>query len=121
LPRATSLPGTTRRTYTERLAAPLSLEDKTVQSGGRRLADKWQRTHVTWFFETFVVAEHEPGFAPFQETYWFLFNSYCEAVGPRHSRPMRGVISRPGVHDVGVYRRSVDDRVRSSTATSCAC
>jgi Histidine-specific methyltransferase, SAM-dependent len=40
LPRATSLPATTRRTYTERLAAPLSLEDKTVQSGGRRLADQ---------------------------------------------------------------------------------
>ncbi len=25
---------------------------------------------------------------------------------------MRGVISRPGVHHVGVYRRNVDDRMR---------
>ena len=54
---------------------------------------KWHRAHVTWFFETFVLAEHEPGFAPFQDQYWFLFNSYYEAVGPRYSRDC--LISRP--------------------------
>ncbi len=45
---------------------------------------------MTWFFETFVLAENEPGFAPFQDQYWFLFNSYYEAVGPRYSRRRAG-------------------------------
>ncbi|MGH3360817.1 MAG: ergothioneine biosynthesis protein EgtB, partial [Nocardioides sp.] len=73
---------------------------------------KWHRAHVTWFFETFVLADHEPGFSPFQDKYWFLFNSYYEAVGPRFARPDRGVISRPGAHEVGDYRANVDARLR---------
>ncbi|WP_153505734.1 ergothioneine biosynthesis protein EgtB [Cumulibacter manganitolerans] len=100
------------RAHTERLAAPLSPEDQTVQSMPDVSPTKWHRAHVTWFFETFVLADVESGFTPFQDTYWFLFNSYYESVGPRFARPMRGVISRPGVHDVGIYRRNVDERMR---------
>ena len=101
------------RSVTERLAAPLSPEDQTVQSMPDVSPTKWHRAHVTWFFETFVLADNEVGFAPFQDKYWFLFNSYYEAVGPRYNRAERGVISRPGVNDVGVYRANVDDRMRS--------
>lgn len=100
------------RAHTERLAAPLSAEDQTVQSMPDVSPTKWHRAHTTWFFETFVLADHEAGFAPYQDTYWFLFNSYYEAVGPRYSRTQRGVISRPGAHDVGLYRAEVDERVR---------
>src|SRR4029079_18443474 len=100
------------RSHTERLAAPLSPEDQTVQSMAHGAPAKWHRAHVTWFFETFVLADHEPGFAPYQDKYWFLFNSYYEAVGPRYARPDRGLISRPGAHDVGVYRTNVDERMR---------
>ncbi|QYJ05811.1 ergothioneine biosynthesis protein EgtB [Nocardioides panacisoli] len=100
------------RAYTEQLAAPLSPEDQTVQSMPDVSPTKWHRAHVTWFFETFVLSEHEQGFAPFQDQYWFLFNSYYEAIGPRYSRPMRGVVSRPGAHDVGDYRTNVDERMR---------
>ena len=100
------------RAHTEELAAPLSPEDQTVQSMPDVSPTKWHRAHVTWFFETFVLADHEQGFAPFQDKYWFLFNSYYEAVGPRFSRPQRGMISRPGAHDVGVYRGNVDARMR---------
>ena len=100
------------RAHTEQLAAPLSPEDQTVQSMPDASPTKWHRAHVTWFFEAFVLADHEPGFAPFQDTYWFLFNSYYETVGPRYSRPDRGLISRPGAHEVGTYRSNVDSRVR---------
>ncbi|GAA3826890.1 ergothioneine biosynthesis protein EgtB [Nocardioides panacisoli] len=100
------------RAYTERLAAPLSPEDQTVQSMPDVSPTKWHRAHVTWFFESFVLAENESSFRQFQDQYWFLFNSYYEAVGPRYSRPLRGVISRPGAHDVGRYRSNVDDRMR---------
>ncbi len=105
------------RAYTESLAAPLSPEDQTVQSMPDVSPTKWHRAHVTWFFETFVLADNEPGFAPFQDKYWFLFNSYYEAIGPRYNRPDRGLISRPGAHDVGVYRSNVDDRMRDLLTT----
>jgi ergothioneine biosynthesis protein EgtB len=105
------------RSHTERLAGPLTPEDQTVQSMPDVSPTKWHRAHVTWFFETFVLADHEPGFAPFQDKYWFLFNSYYEAVGPRYARAQRGVISRPGAHDVGVYRGNVDDRMRDLMTT----
>ncbi|GAB3858042.1 ergothioneine biosynthesis protein EgtB [Nocardioides maradonensis] len=100
------------RAHTEQLALPLSPEDQTVQSMPDVSPTKWHRAHVTWFLETFVLADHERDFAPFQDTYWFLFNSYYEGVGPRYNRPERGLISRPGAHDVGVYRANVDDRMR---------
>lgn len=100
------------RSYTERLAAPLSPEDQTVQSMPDVSPTKWHRAHVTWFFETFVLAEEERNFAPYQDKYWFLFNSYYEAVGPRYARAERGHISRPGAHDVGTYRGNVDARMR---------
>src|SRR5690606_3553481 len=67
--------------------------------------------------ETFVLAPSEAGFTPYQDKYWFLFNSYYEAVGPRYARAERGVISRPGAHDVGLYRANVDDRMRSLVST----
>jgi ergothioneine biosynthesis protein EgtB len=98
------------RAYTEQLAEPLSPEDQTVQSMPDVSPTKWHRAHVTWFFETFLLAAHEPDFTPFQDQYWFLFNSYYESVGPRYDRPLRGVISRPGAHDVGLYRGNVDAR-----------
>ncbi len=104
------------RGHTEGLAAPLSPEDQTVQSMPDVSPTKWHRAHVTWFFETFVLAEHERDFAPFQDTYWFLFNSYYETLGPRYSRADRGFITRPGAHDVGVYRSQVDDRMRDLVA-----
>ena len=106
------------RAHTERLAAPLTPEDQTVQSMADVSPTKWHRAHVTWFFETFLLAEHVADFRPFADQYWFLFNSYYEAVGPRYARPMRGVVSRPGAHEVGVYRRDVDGRVGELLTTA---
>lgn len=102
----------TVRAHTETLAQPLSPEDQTVQSMPDVSPTKWHRAHVTWFFETFLLAEAEQSFQPFQDQYWFLFNSYYEAVGPRFGRAERGFITRPGAHDVGHYRGNVDARVQ---------
>ncbi len=106
------------RDYTERLAMPLSPEDQTVQSMPEVSPTKWHRAHVTWFFETFVLADHEPGFAPYEDTYWFLFNSYYESLGERYARHERGLVSRPGAHEVGSYRANVDGRVRDLLDTA---
>jgi ergothioneine biosynthesis protein EgtB len=96
------------RSFTEWLAAPLSAEDQTIQSMADVSPTKWHRAHTTWFFETFVLAPHATGYVPPQPEYAFLFNSYYEAVGPRHPRPERGLLSRPGVEEIAAYRRHVD-------------
>jgi ergothioneine biosynthesis protein EgtB len=97
------------RQLTEALAAPLSPEDQTVQSMPDVSPTKWHRAHTTWFFETFLLEPFRPGYAPFHPDYRFLFNSYYEAVGPRHARPERGLLSRPSVTEVTAYRSAVDE------------
>src|SRR3954454_9872499 len=94
------------RSLTERLAAPLSAEDQTVQSMPDVSPTKWHRAHTTWFFETFGLDGE-----PFDPAYQYLFNSYYEAVGPRHQRTERGLISRPGIAEIAAYRAHVDRRI----------
>ena len=88
------------RTYTEQLAEPLSAEDQTVQSMPDASPTKWHLAHTTWFFETFVLRPHAPGYRSFDPAYEYLFNSYYEAVGPRHPRPQRGMLTRPGLDEI---------------------
>jgi ergothioneine biosynthesis protein EgtB len=95
------------RKLTEQLAAPLSAEDQTVQSMPDASPTKWHLAHTTWFFETFVLGPHAGAYRPFDPAYDYLFNSYYEAVGPRHPRPQRGMITRPGVEEIMTYRRHV--------------
>jgi len=97
------------RDLTEALAEPLSPEDQTVQSMADVSPTKWHRAHVTWFFETFVLAPNLPGYEPFHPDFGYLFNSYYEQVGERHPRPDRGLLTRPGAEEVGRYRRHVDE------------
>jgi ergothioneine biosynthesis protein EgtB len=96
------------RAETEALAAGLTEEDQCVQSMPDASPVKWHRAHVTWFFEQFVLVPHVPDYQTFDPAFNFLFNSYYEAVGPRHPRPSRGLLTRPPAHDVTRYRRHVD-------------
>lgn len=96
------------RSTTEALARPLSAEDQTVQSMPDVSPTKWHRAHTTWFFETFVLQPSTSGYQVFDPEFGFLFNSYYEAVGPRHARHARGVITRPGIAEVTAYREHVD-------------
>ncbi len=97
------------RGLTEALAAPLSDEDQVVQSMPDASPTKWHRAHTTWFFETFLLSPRAQRYAPFDPAFAYLFNSYYEAVGPRHPRPQRGLLSRPSVTEVARYRAHVDD------------
>jgi ergothioneine biosynthesis protein EgtB len=97
------------RALTERLAAPLSAEDQTVQSMADVSPTKWHRAHVTWFFETFVLGPHGDAYRPYDDTFAYIFNSYYEALGDRHPRAERGHISRPGIAEVARYREFVDE------------
>src|SRR5215472_17000781 len=96
------------RAETERLAAPLSAEDQCVQSMPDASPAKWNRAHTTWFFERFILSKHLPRYRPYNPEYNYLFNSYYEAVGERHARDRRGLLTRPSAEEVGEYRRYVD-------------
>lgn len=96
------------RDETEALAAPLSAEDQTIQSMPDASPTKWHRAHTTWFFETFLLKPLLPGYEQFHPDCAYIFNSYYVAAGPRHPRPNRGLLSRPGVTDVAAYRAHVD-------------
>src|ERR1700722_6003107 len=97
------------RSLTERLASSLSPEDQTVQSMPDVSPTKWHRAHTTWFFETFLLQPLAKNYVNYEENYGYLFNSYYEAVGPRHPRTRRGEISRPGVAEIAHYREHVDE------------
>jgi ergothioneine biosynthesis protein EgtB len=91
------------RARTEALASPLSAEDQQLQSMPDCSPTKWHRAHTTWFFEELVLGI---------ESQWReIFNSYYEAIGPRHPRPRRGMLSRPSVAEIGEYRRAIDAKV----------
>jgi ergothioneine biosynthesis protein EgtB len=108
------------RAETERRAAPLSAEDQVIQSMPDASPIKWHRAHTTWFFEQFLLIPHVDGYRAFDERFSFLFNSYYVAAGPRHARPKRGLITRPGVADVTAYRTHVDEAVEKLIADAGA-
>jgi ergothioneine biosynthesis protein EgtB len=91
------------------LAAPLSAEDQCVQSMPEASPTKWHLAHTTWFLEAMVLQPHGRGYRSFDSRYAELFNSYYEALGPRHAREARGLLTRPALDDVLRFRRHVDD------------
>ncbi len=98
------------RATTDLLASRLSAEDQTPQSMPDASPAKWHRAHTTWFFEEFILRP-DPSYAEYDPSYRYLFNSYYEAVGPRHPRPQRGLVTRPGIADIARYREYVQDAV----------
>ena len=96
------------RDTTMSLTEHLSEEDQAIQSMADVSPTKWHLAHTTWFFETFLLRDHVQGYGAFDKRYHFLFNSYYEAEGPRHARPARGLLSRPGLPEIHRYREHVD-------------
>ena len=90
------------------LAEPLSAEDQLVQSMPDVSPTKWHLAHITWFFETFLLLPHLPGYEVHDPRYGFLFNSYYDSLGERTPRHQRGLISRPSAAEVFAYRVHVD-------------
>ncbi|QDP19446.1 ergothioneine biosynthesis protein EgtB [Sphingomonas xanthus] len=96
------------RRLTLNLAAPLSDADATIQPHPDASPAKWHLAHTSWFFETFVLRDHVPGYRLHDERWAYLFNSYYEGEGDRHARPRRGMISRPSLDEVRDWRARVD-------------
>ncbi|HSH03382.1 MAG TPA: ergothioneine biosynthesis protein EgtB [Anaerolineae bacterium] len=96
------------RAFTDKLCAPLTIEDYVVQSMPDASPIKWHISHVSWFFETFILAEKDKSYEPIDNQYAYLFNSYYVSAGERYTRADRGKISRPTVAEAKEYRAHVD-------------
>lgn len=96
------------RQVSQQICQPLMLEDYVIQSMPDVSPPKWHLAHTTWFFETFLLVPYLQGYSVFHPKFGYLFNSYYEAVGQRHPRSQRGLLSRPTVSEVYAYRAYVD-------------
>ena len=106
------------------LVQPLEPEDLCLQGMADASPPKWHLGHTTWFFETFVlVPALEAGqLKPYDaapKRWGYLFNSYYDAVGARHPRPERGLLSRPPMADVLAWRQRVDRALQALLAGRC--
>jgi ergothioneine biosynthesis protein EgtB len=101
------------RQQTLRLTENLSAEDMAVQSMTEASPAKWHLAHTSWFFEEFILREHSSGYHPFDVSFRYLFNSYYDAVGERHPRFDRGLLTRPALPAVLDYRSHVDAHMKS--------
>lgn len=99
------------RQFTERLCEPLIIEDYIIQSMPDVSPTRWHIAHVSWFFETFVLNPYASNYKPINPKYKYLFNSYYIAVGERYPRPLRGLLSRPNVHEIFEYRKHIDENM----------
>lgn len=99
------------RTLSLDLVGPLSDADATVQSMPDASPAKWHLAHSSWFFETFILRDHVPGYKPFDERWAYLFNSYYQAEGAIHRRDRRGMLTRPSLLEVESYRAHVDEAI----------
>lgn len=101
------------RVASERLIAPLEPEDLVLQGMTEASPPKWHLAHTTWFFEEFLLSRPDvarilPEHVGAEPTWSYLFNSYYDAVGPRHPRPERGLLSRPSIAAILDWRERVD-------------
>jgi ergothioneine biosynthesis protein EgtB len=103
------------RAHSVALAAPLSAEDQCVQSMPDASPTKWHLAHTSWFFEAVVLAT-QPDYRYFEPRWLHLFNSYYEALGTRHPRPQRGILTRPSLAEVHGYRAHVDAAIEALLA-----
>ncbi|MFM8277958.1 MAG: ergothioneine biosynthesis protein EgtB [Cyanobium sp.] len=100
------------RKASERLILRLEPEDLCLQGMADASPPKWHLGHTTWFFETFLLAGdlgQRLGHQLAPSGWAYLFNSYYDALGARHPRPQRGLLTRPAIASVLAWRERVDE------------
>jgi len=99
------------RQQTERICAPLEIEDYGIQAAAFASPPKWHLAHTAWFFETFLLIPYVPGYRRYHPRFESLFNSYYDTIGDYHPRHERGHLSRPTVNEVYRYRAHIDEHM----------
>ena len=96
------------RQASERICAPLQVEDHVIQSMPDVSPPKWHLAHVSWFFEAFLLTPYLKSYRTPDRIYDTLFNSYYQTHGVPFPRAARGLLARPTVAQVYAYRAHVD-------------
>ena len=98
------------------LCEPLLVEDYVVQTMPDVSPPKWHLAHVSWFYETFILAPYLKDYRPFNPQFNDLFNSYYQGIGKPFPRAQRGLLSRPSVAEVYGYRAHIDAQMNELIA-----
>ena len=100
------------RSFTEALAAPLSAEDQTVQTmpdvsptSGTGLIPRGSSRRSCWGRTFRSIGTSIPTIAS--------CSTPITRVGPRHARPQRGLLTRPGIAEIAAYRQAVDEAMEA--------
>jgi hypothetical protein len=71
---------TATRRRTLELSARLTPEDMMVQSCAEASPAKWHLAHTTWFFESFIFRELQPGNPVLKQDLTRLLKSYKQSI-----------------------------------------
>ncbi|MBN4080048.1 ergothioneine biosynthesis protein EgtB [Beggiatoa alba] len=96
------------RQDSDAICAPLEIEDYGIQSITAVSPPKWHLAHTSWFFETFILKPFLKNYHAFNPLFAHLFNSYYELAGTFHPQPERGLLSRPTVNEIYIYRAHIN-------------
>ena len=99
------------RHRTEDLCKSLKPEDTSIQPIDFVSPPKWHLAHTTWFFEQFVLTEHDANYKVFNKDFAYYFNSYYNNIGERVVRADRGLMTRPTLDEVLNYRAYVNEHI----------
>ena len=106
------------RHRSEALIDPLEPEDLGLQGMADASPPKWHLAHTNWFFETFLLQPHLRGHDSCDPRWAYQFNSYYDAIGDRHPRPERGLLSRPTIVEILRWRSRVNEGLEQLLRTS---
>jgi len=106
------------RHRSEALIDPLEPEDLGLQGMADASPPKWHLAHTNWFFETFLLQPHLRGHDSCDPRWAYQFNSYYDAIGDRHPRPERGLLSRPTIDEILRWRSRVNEGLEQLLRTS---
>ena len=97
------------RRRTVSLCESLTPEDLMVQSCPEASPAKWHLAHTSWFFESFILREFNPGYRVFNPDFAWLFNSYYQSFSAFPEKRLRSSFSRPPIDEIIRYRAHVDE------------
>tara|TARA_B100000700_G_C15055576_1_gene862627 strand:- start:3012 stop:4286 length:1275 start_codon:yes stop_codon:yes gene_type:complete len=100
------------RTETESLIKNLSAEDLCLQGMVEASPPKWHLAHTNWFFEAIILTPHKSNYKVYNKRWNYLFNSYYDFFGERHSREERGILTRPLTSEILKWRKHVDTELK---------
>jgi ergothioneine biosynthesis protein EgtB len=98
------------RGHTMALCEAFTAEEMLIQASSDASPTKWHLAHTTWFIDRLVLGPLRPT-DPADD---FLWNSYYEAVGTRHPRLARGLVTSPTLAQVKEYRRRIDAELEAA-------